>query len=82
MNKPILTNIIYKFIQEGNTDGTTDETEELIVELEGAIDILTDGAYMVLRTSTGWSINDKEELIELIDFVNKYIPYDKKEDSK
>lgn len=82
MEKPILTNITYKFIQEGNTDGTTDDTEELIIDLEGVIDIPRDGAYMVLRTPTGWSINDKEELIELIDFVNKYIPYDQTEDSK
>ena len=78
MNRPILTNIIYKFIQEGNTDGTTDETEELIVELEGATDILTDGAYMILRTPTGWSMNDKEELVELLDSINKFSPNEKK----
>lgn len=69
-DKPILSKITYVFAQEGNTDGTTSDIEELTVEIEG-IDILKDGGYIVLRTSTGWSINEMEDLNYIFEQVKK-----------
>lgn len=69
--KPTLSKITYSFYQEGNTDGTTDETEELIVEVEGVFDVIEEGGYMVMRTPTGWSINNKEELNYIFDIISK-----------
>ena len=63
MDEPVMYKITYEFYQEGNTDGTTAETEELIVEVESIGDIEQDGVYFVLKTSTGWSVNDSDELV-------------------
>lgn len=79
VDEPMLSKITYVFTQEGNTDGTTEEVEELIVEVEGVFDILKDGGYLVLRTSTGWSIDDPNDLNYIFDAVlkNNKIHYDK-----
>ena len=73
MNKDLwLNKITYEFSQDGNTDGTTDDFEELIVEVQGPCgSIIKEGGYIVLRTSTGWSINDKSEIVELLELVEK-----------
>lgn len=59
---------IYKFVQEGNTFGTTDETEILTLEKE----YVDEGEefFYVIKTTTGWSFDNKEELIKLIDEIN------------
>lgn len=67
-----LHKITYEFSQEGNTDGTTEEMEELTVEIQSCTgSIEKEGGYLVLRTKTGWSINDATELVELLDLVEK-----------
>lgn len=78
-NLPMLNKITYVFTQEGNTDGTTEDVEELIVEVEGVFDIVKDGGYFVLRTSTGWSIDDPNDLNYIFDTVmkNNNIQYNK-----
>ena len=78
-NKPTLSKITYVFNQDGNTDGTTEFVEELTVEIEGVFDIVKDGGYFVLRTSTGWSIDDPNDLNYIFDTVikNNNIQYDK-----
>lgn len=75
MNSTWLNKITYNFTQEGNTDGTTNEFEELIVEVEGPVgSILEEGGYLVLRTPTGWSINNLEELTDLLKIVEAGVP--------
>lgn len=69
--KPTLSKITYVFNQDGNTDGTTEDVEELIVEVEGVFDIVKDGGYFVLRTSTGWSIDDPNDLNYIFDTIMK-----------
>jgi len=65
-----LSKIVYTFAQEGNTDGTTSETEELIVTVDsGHGGIEKEGGYLVLRTDTGWSINDAKEMAELLSYI-------------
>lgn len=72
MEKPWLNKITYEFTQEGNTDGTTEDIEELIVEVESGVgSIVEHGGYMVLKSSTGWSINDIGELTDLLHLINK-----------
>ncbi len=49
----------FEFTQDGNTDGTTDTYEDLTIECES---IDSTGCYYVLKTNSGWSINDIDEL--------------------
>jgi hypothetical protein len=68
MEKPLLSRATFVFVQDGNTCGTTDETEELIIEVESSS--LIDGpddCFFVLKTPTGWSLDNIKELSELID---------------
>jgi hypothetical protein len=69
-DKPVMHRASFEFYQEGNTDGTTDDTEELKVECMGIGD-LSEGCYYVLRTQTGWSVDSPEELKQLLERVDK-----------
>lgn len=72
MNKPLLSKVKFEFLQDGNTCGTTSETEELTIELESSSIIDgPDDCFIVLRTTTGWSIDNIEELSELIEKCKK-----------
>jgi hypothetical protein len=62
----------FEFYQEGNTDGTTDDTEELKIECMSIGD-LSEGCYYVLRTQTGWSVDGPEEIQQLLERVDKAI---------
>jgi hypothetical protein len=70
--KPTLYRASFEFYQDGNTDGTTDETEELKVECMGLGD-LSEGCYYVLKTNTGWSIDNIDELKQLLERIDKAI---------
>jgi hypothetical protein len=70
--KPVMCKASFEFYQEGNTDGTTDETEEIKIECMGIGDI-TEGCYYVLKSDTGWSVNSPDELKELLERVDKMI---------
>ena len=67
-----LEKIVYTFIQETNTNGTTgkcDESEELEITVEPCINsIHKEGGFIVLRTK-GWSIQDGFEIKNLIELV-------------
>ena len=70
-NKPLLTQATFKFIQEPNTNGTTGKNdEELEITMEyvcGGLDV--EGGFYVLRTNTGWSINNISDLKELFNQI-------------
>ena len=70
-NKPLLTQATFKFIQEPNTNGTTGKNdEELEITMEyvcGWLDV--EGGFYVLRTNTGWSINNISDLKELFNQI-------------
>lgn len=77
--KPVLEKIIYSFYQEGNSDGTTEETEELTVEVMGPLgSIIEEGGYLVIRTTTGWSINNPSELMDLLEHIKTGVSSEKK----
>ena len=72
--KPRLEKCSFTFSQEGNGNGTTQETEELTIECEASLGIDTDGeCFYVLKTSTGWSIDGIHELQQLIERINNSI---------
>ena len=65
--KPQLDKVIYQFTQDGNTMGSTDDVEELTIECESSTGNLdSDDQFYVIRTSTGWSIDNAQELVDLI----------------
>lgn len=69
-DRATLSKITYEFFQDGNTDGTTEQTEELVVEVEGAVGSIEKfGGYLVIRTRTGWSVNNPKEFEELLNIV-------------
>jgi len=70
-----LDRIVYSFSQEGNTLGTTDEVEELTITVEAPLgDIRNDGGFLVIQTSTGWSINEPHDLLDILNTVRRGIP--------
>jgi hypothetical protein len=60
----------FEFIQDGNSDGTTSDIEDLTINCES---IDATGCYYVLSTTTGWSIDGPEEIQNLIERINKSI---------
>ena len=67
-----------KFIQEGNTNDTTSETESITIDLESSLGIDRDeGFFFVLKTD-GWSFDSIEEFSELLKRVEKMVNFKKK----
>ena len=60
-----LAGMTFHFAQDGNTLGTTAETEELDVSLETQLP--GDPPFFVLKSATGWSANDAHEMSALMD---------------
>ena len=66
-----LHRVVCEFSQDGNTDGTTSEVEELTIDCESLwmnTKKTAGDCYFVLRTD-GWSINDASEIESLISVV-------------
>ncbi|MFA7176133.1 MAG: hypothetical protein WC114_02700 [Smithellaceae bacterium] len=51
------------FTQKGNTTGTTEPVETMVVSMLG----LADDPFFVLKSPTGWSIDDVDEIVDLLD---------------
>lgn len=66
--KPELMSASFTFGQEGNTEGTTSEYEEIVIEYQNPFD--NRHRFFVLRTE-GWSIDNVEELGELLERIKK-----------
>ena len=72
-DKPKLEKCSFSFMQDGNTNGSTDEYEELTIECESSLGIDNDeGCFYVLKTN-GWSIDNISDIQELLDRINKSI---------
>ena len=77
-DKPKLEKCSFSFMQDGNTNGSTDEYEELTIECESSLGIDNDeGCFYVLKTN-GWSIDNISDIQELLDRINKSIQGGKK----
>jgi hypothetical protein len=63
-NEPELSHVMVRFVQEGNTCGTTDDVETLDVELEFQLSE-SDGPFFVIRTP-GWSFDEPTDIAKLI----------------
>lgn len=69
MVEPGISRVSIEVYQEGNTLGTTQETEEMEIILEGPLgSIDKDGAFLVIKTN-GWSMQSEKDFVELIDRV-------------
>ena len=64
MEKPEVVKVSVELVQDGNTLGTTDETEVLFVDFE--YQLPGDEPFVVIKSDTGWSFNDLEEFSKLI----------------
>lgn len=71
---PSLLKITYTLLQEGNTEGTTALDEILEVDIIGPFDIFDEGGFMVIKSTTGWSVNDSEELYKTLKKLEKGVP--------
>ena len=72
MNKPEIGKVEVHFSQEGNTLGSTSEYEELDIRLEFQLSE-EDGPFYVIKSETGWSFDNIDELKALIDRVEKVL---------
>jgi len=80
MEKAKLQSASFTFYQEGNGLGTTDTMEQLTIECNADFGIdESKGCFYVLKTETGWSVDDVKELEELINRCNGIILKDKNE---
>jgi len=62
-----LSSVKFHFVQDGNTNGSTEEIEEIEITMEAPIYITKEeGSFIVIKTSTGWSIDSPEEFNELL----------------
>jgi hypothetical protein len=69
-----ITNISFSFIQEGNTDGTTADYEDLKVDIVGGIEGIQNGSfYYVMRSNSGWSFDSMQELMDTFKVVTKSV---------
>jgi hypothetical protein len=67
-----ISKISINVYQEGNTLGTTDEVEELKIIFEYPLDV-KDGAFIVLKSKTGWSSTEFSEVADLVSILEKNI---------
>ena len=69
-----LVSAYFKFEQDGNCMGSTDEVERLIISCESEFGIDSDGdCFFVLKTDTGWSVDSPKEITALLERVQKSI---------
>ena len=74
MEKPKLERCVFEFSQEGNTNGTTSNYEDLTISCESSLGIDNDGGcFYVIKSESGWSINNVNDLQELFDRIQKVI---------
>jgi hypothetical protein len=62
MEKPELYKANFEFTQQGNSNGTTQKYESLLIDCESSG---TDEFFFVLKSDSGWSIDNVKELQEL-----------------
>lgn len=80
-----VTTIKIGLCQEGNTIDTTDEYEELEVEIatQGLSIEEPDCTFFTIKTETGWSVNDREEWLYIFDkFIQPYLPKKEKHEKE
>ncbi|MDA3854673.1 MAG: hypothetical protein PF569_00330 [Candidatus Woesearchaeota archaeon] len=69
-----ISEITFKICQEGNTNGSTEKTEVLDIIVEASLFIdKKDEYFFTLKTETGWSIENKEEMGKLLDNCKKSV---------
>ena len=73
MSKIDLSEVTFNLSQEGNSNGSTDASEDLRITVESSLFLEKDDFFFTLRTNSGWSIENKEELNDLLDNCRKTV---------
>ena len=72
MERVLLNKITYEFLQSGNANGTTEQEEKLTITVESVLNgIDIDGGFLTLRTPTGWSFDNPNELMDLLQLIEQ-----------
>jgi len=71
--KPDLEKVVFTYAQDGNVNGTTAEYEELEIRVEASLCDINDNYFFVLKSSTGWSVDNIEELAYLVEQSKKVL---------
>jgi len=70
-NAPEISGVSVKFMQDGNTLGTTGDYEDITINLEFQAGE-EDGPFIVIKTD-GWSIDNISDIEDLVDRVNQVL---------
>jgi len=69
-----LEKVIVEFSQEGNTHGTTEEYEDLTVDINRVAGAdKPDDYYYVFRSKSGWSVNDARDMIRITNAIDEAV---------
>jgi hypothetical protein len=71
--RPELEKVVFTYTQDGNGNGTTAEYEELEIRVEASLCNINDDHFFVLKSSTGWSVDNIEELVYLVEHTKKVL---------
>jgi hypothetical protein len=71
--KPDLEKVVVIYTQEGNCKNSTEQYEELEIRIEASLCDINDDHFFVLKSKTGWSIDNIEELIYLVEQTKKLL---------
>ena len=65
-HQPVFSRLEVTYVQDGNTLGTTSDCEELTIALETQLPSNTEDPFLVIKTPSGFSMDNDVELNELI----------------
>lgn len=73
MQETVIHKISVEFSQDGNTLGTTDNTEHLVVDVEYQLcsSPTSDEGFLTIKTDTGWSFDNISDFVNLLEKVKK-----------
>lgn len=66
-----VSRVIFELVQDGNTLGTTSDWEELKIVCE--YQLPGEDRFFTLASDKGWSINNSNQLKEIIDVLEKRV---------
>lgn len=68
-----MAGVSIRFVQNGNTNGTTCDVEDLEISVESPDLIDDEGHFLVIKSTSGWSIDSAGELLRVIDAVSQSV---------
>ena len=75
-----ISKLSISFMQDGNTLGTTNKCESITLDLEFQLGV-EDGPFYVFKTDTGWSIDNVDDIQNLLDIADAALDEIKKKNN-